>query len=242
MTTFFSLAATAALAVTLMACSGQEGAPTLSDAKSADLVKQEVQAQKLAEAPQADPSVPLEQYQELSSGQQVMFSYLASSEMPVDYDKSAQAISAEYRGQSDDFKKRDLLNALKPRIDAEIAKAKSAKYFFANFDAELDKYDFESQSFALKNLRDSSTYWYFYDVNAYRYGFLNSANFSKLPVADEALARTVESYRASYKKMTLRVYFYAASTKLGEPHLLGEIMRVRLYDSKGTLLSEIIPN
>lgn len=66
--------------------------------------KQEVQAQKLAEAPKADKSIPLEQYQELTSGQQVMFSYLANSDMPVDYDKSAQAISAEYRGQSDDFK------------------------------------------------------------------------------------------------------------------------------------------
>lgn len=239
MSKLFHLAVTSALAFSLIACSKQENAPTLSDAKSPEAVKQEVQAQKLAEAPKADKSVPLEQYQELTSGQQVMFSYLANSEMPIDYEKSAQAISEEYRGQSDDFKKRDLLNALKPRIDAEVAKAKSAKYFFANFDAELDKYDFESKAFPLKNLRDSGTYWYFYDVSAYKYSFLNGTNFSKLPVTDETLARTIESYRAGYKKMTLRVYFYAASTKLGEPNLLGEIVRIRLYDSKGTLLSEI---
>ncbi len=239
MSKLIHLVTASALVLSLLACSKQENAPTLSDAKSPEAVKQEVQAQKLAEAPKADKSIPLEQYQELTSGQQVMFSYLANSDMPVDYDKSAQAISAEYRGQSDDFKKRDLLNALKPRIDAEVAKAKSAKYFIANFDAELDKYDFESKAFPLKNLRDSGTYWYFYDVNAYRYSFLNGANFSKLPVADETMARTIESYRANYKKMTLRVYFYATSTKLGESILLGEVVRVRLYDGKGTLLTEI---
>lgn len=233
------LAIASVLVLSLMACSKQENAPTLSDAKSPEMVKQEIQVQKLAEAPKPDKSFPLEQYQELTSGQQVMFSYLANSEMPIDYEKSAQAISPEYRGQSDDFKKRDLLSSLKPRIDAEVAKAKSAKYFFVNFDAELDKYDFESKAFPLKNLRDSGTYWYFYDVNAYRYSFLNGASFSKLPVADETMARTIESYRANYKKMTLRVHFYAASTKLGEPTLLGEVMRVRLYDSKGTLLAEI---
>lgn len=241
MSKFIQLAVTSALALSLIACSKQENAPTLSDAKSPEAVKQEVQAQKLAEAPKADKSLPLEQYQELTSGQQVMFSYLANSEMPIDYEKSAQAISTEYRGQTDDFKKRDLLNALKPRIDAEVAKAKSAKYFFVDFDAELDKYDFENKAFPLKNLRDSSTYWYFYDVNAYKYSFLNGASFSKLPVADETMARTIEGYRANYKKMTLRVYFYAASTKLGEPTLLGEIVRVRLNDGKGTQLSEIAP-
>ncbi|ARV17616.1 hypothetical protein AEP_00656 [Curvibacter sp. AEP1-3] len=239
MSKFIQLAVTSAMAFSLIACSKQENSSTLNDAKSPEVLKQEVQAQKLAEAPKADKSMPLEQYQELSSGQQVMFSYLANSEMPIDYEKSAQAISAEYRGQSDDFKKRDLLNALKPRIDAEVAKAKSAKYFFANFDAELDKYDFESKAFPLKNLRDSGTYWYFYDVNAYRYSFLNGAVFNKIPVVDETMARTIESYRASYKKMTVRVYFYASSAKLGESTLMGEITRVRLYDGKGTLLAEI---
>jgi hypothetical protein len=239
MSKLIQLAVTSALAFSLIACSKQENAPTLSDAKSPGVLKQEVQAQKLVEAPKADKSIPLEQYQELTSGQQVMFSFLANSDMPIDYERSAQAISVEYRSQSDDFKKRDLLNALKPRIDAEVAKAKSDKYFFANFDAELDKYDFESKAFPLKNLRDSGTYWYFYDVNSYRYSFLNGTVYNKLPVVDETMARTIESYRASYKKMTVRVYFYASSTKLGEPTLMGEITRVRLYDGKGTLLAEI---
>lgn len=226
----------------LQACSksDQNTAPvSLNDAASPAQAKKAVEEQKAAAAPKANKSLPMEQYQELNSGKQLLFTYLGISTMPVDYEKIAATISNEYRSQSDEFKKRDILNALKPGVEKEVAKAKEGRYFFMDLDGKIDKYDFNTKSFAITEFNDSSSYRYFYDLSEYRLNFINSANFSKLAIADENQARSIEGLRSKYQGLKTRVYFFAADTKLGETTVLGEITKVRVLDSKGNVLAEI---
>lgn len=229
-----------ALATALIAgCSKQEEQVSLADAKSLAAVKKEVEEKKAVDEPKADKSVPLDQYQALASGNQVMFSYLALSGMPVVYEDVARDLSQDYRNQFDDFKKRDILNALKPRIDQEIAKAKTNRYFTVDIDAKLEKYDFEGKYFTVPRYNDSSNYWYFYDNSNYRYGLHNLSKLSKIAVPDENLARTIEALRSSGKEMKFVVHFFASGTKLDSKEIRGEIVKAKLVDGKGQTLVEI---
>jgi hypothetical protein len=213
---------------------------SLSDASSTTQVKQAVDAKKATDAPKADKSIPLDKYQDMNSGKQLLFSHLAFSGMPVDYAKIAESISQEYMRESDEFKKHDILNALKPGIDKEIAKAKEGRYYYMDIDARWDKYDFNSKSFASTSIGESGRYFSFNDVAyGYKLEWPNGAAFGKLIVPDEAQARVIESLRAKYDSINTRVYFFVSDTKLGETTVLGEITKVKVMDSKGNLLGEI---
>lgn len=206
--------------------------------KPAEIAKKAVEPQS-APIVKADKNIPLTQYQELNSGKQLLFTYLTLSTMPVEFEKISETISEQYRRESDEFKKRDILTALKPGIESEIAKAKNSRYFFIDVDASLDKYDFGSKSFSIPELAESSAYRYFFDVSSYRLTFTNPQAFSKLQVPDETQARNIESLRAKYSAIKVRVYFFAADTKLGETVVQGEITKVKVMDAKGNTLAEI---
>ena len=229
-------------AALLQACSKTDPAavsPNLADAASIPAAKQAVEVKQVAQAPKADKATPLDAYQELSSGKTILFTYLSLSGMPVDYEKITGVLSSDYRYQSDEFKKRDILNAIKPSIDSELAKVKTSRYFFMDVSASLDKYDFASKSFAIQDIGDSSSYRYFSDASEYRLSFTNGEAFSKLPVADETKARSIESMRSQYQNMKIRFYFFTATTKLGETIVLGELTKTRLLDAKGNVLVEL---
>ncbi len=226
----------------LLGCSKNEQSNTpisLNDATSPTLAKKAVEEHKAEAAPKANKALPLEKYQEINSGKQLLFTYLGISAMPVDYEKIANSISGEYRSQSDEFKKRDILNALKPGVDKEISKAKDGRYFYMDFDGKLEKYDFNTKSFIISDLTESGSYRYFYDLSEYKLSFINNADFNKMTVLDENQARSIESLRSKYQGIKVRVYFFAADTKLGESTVLGEITKIRATDGKGTLLAEI---
>jgi len=229
------------LVAVLQGCSKSEGdnePVSLKDAASPIQAKQAIEEQKAAAAPKANKSVPPDQYQELNSGKQLLFANLAVNSMPLDYEKIAAQISNEFSFQSDEFKKRDMLNALKPGIDKEVDKAKLGRYYFMEMNESLEKYDFNSKSFPVTALMESSSYRYFYDLSQYRLTFSNSLAFSKLAVPDENQARIVESLRTNGSLKT-RVYFFAADTKLGEPIVIGEITKVKISDKKGNLVAEM---
>jgi hypothetical protein len=213
---------------------------SLNDAMSSSAVKKAVEAKKAADAPKADKSVPLTQYQEMNSGKQLLFSHLAISGMPVDYAKIAESISTEYARESDEFKKRDIMNALKPGIDKEISKAKDGRYYYMNIDANWEKYDFASKSFASNNIGGSGRHFIFNDFSYHhKLEWSNGAAFSKLIVPDEGQARTIEALRIKYHNINTRIYFFLADTKLGEATVLGEITKVKVMDANNNLLGEI---
>lgn len=224
----------------LFGCSKKDEAPvSLNDANSAATVQKAIEETKAAEAPKANKATPLEQYQELSGGKQLLFAHQALSNMPVDYEKIAESISDDYRRQSDDFKKRDILSALKPGIEKEISKAKESRYYYSDEQATLSKYDFDLKNFGLGSMGEKDYYRYFTDISGYHYKYINGDKFNKIFVPDEAKARIIENLRTKYDGMKLRVYFFMADTELGKNNILVEITKIVLTDSKGTVLAEI---
>lgn len=232
----------------LQGCSKSESPPaaspgvpakpvSLQDATSTTQAAKAVEQAKTAAAPKADKSVSLDQYQGLNSGKQLLFAYLATSAMPVDYENVAAAISNEYRSQQDEFKKRDILNALKPGIDKEIAKAKENRYFFMDMEDQVAKYDFDAKAFPLPALANAESVRYFHDLSQYRLSLANQMNFAKLSVPDENQARTIETLRSKYAGLKTRVYFFVTETKLGETTVVGEVTKVHLLDNKGNVLA-----
>lgn len=214
---------------------------SLNDATSQRQVQMSVQAQQTAAAQKGDKSVPLSSYQQSTSGNGLMFAYLALTPPPVDYEKVAESLSKDYRGQNDEFKKRDMLNSLKPGIDQEIAKAKANKYYYIDIDSNpvIGKYDFETKSFPVTAFRDAGSYRYFYDNSDYKLQFSNSQKFKNLVVENEEQARRLESLRSKYNGLNLQVYYFANDTILGERLLNAEIMKIQIVDSKGNVLAEM---
>jgi hypothetical protein len=146
--------------------------------------------------PQADRNVPDSQFVELDSGYKTGALFYALSGLPPDYEKLAIAESQDYRSTSDAFRRRDLMQALKPQIDQQIQAYKDPRnrYFTARVGngLPLGHYDFKSNSFPLTQDLSSGTYHYFNDAAYYSYAFTNGNAFQRFPLADEQKAKDVE--------------------------------------------------
>ncbi|MEG0882628.1 MAG: hypothetical protein RSH52_15360, partial [Janthinobacterium sp.] len=127
-----TLPALLAIAVLLSACGKTDNAaPAASAPVAANVADLAAKAQVKAAAaslPQADAATPTSSYVDITSGNQLMYSYLALSGVPPDYAAVAQRISREYAGSNDAFRKQEVLDALKPQIDAKVNEAKTKRY------------------------------------------------------------------------------------------------------------------
>jgi hypothetical protein len=214
------------------------GTPNLAEAtstKTAEAVKQQVLDNVRAKA---DRSVPLENYVEYTGGNQLMFSYLALAGMPVDYPQIARYVSQDYERASDEFQKNDLLNALKPKIDADVAKANTQRYFKISIDNPIQKYDFDNKGFPLdSSLWESGSFRYFGDNSDYKLGFTNGSGFRYLSIPNEDDARKIERLRSTYAGMSLVVYGFMQEADTANKTVKAEIVKVVLMDKKGNVLS-----
>ena len=193
-------------------------------------------AAAIAALPKADANVPLTQYVELNSGNQVMFMYYAMSTLPVDYEQIASVYSQDYRATSDAFKKSDILKAVKPVIDTEIAKAKANRYFMVANDARLSSYDFTGKGFSINADLSAGSQYYFNDNSSYKYSFTNGDSMKMLKVSDENIARQIESMRDKYPSMSLRIYAFAQDIDLSTHNIKAQIVKMQLVDSHGNVL------
>lgn len=205
--------------------------PNLADAMS---VEGKAQA-AVAAMPQGNVNTPLAQYKELVSDNDIMFAYYALSSISVDYDKVLMSYSEDYRRASDEFKKQDILKALKPKVDQEIAIAKNARYLKMTWNGfNLKKYDFQAKAFPQDDLGNSSNLgWQNY---GYRLAFTNGDNFKLFKVEDEAKARIIEEKRSKYEQFNLVVYVYAQDADLNNKFVKSQVMHVSLLDSHGNEL------
>jgi hypothetical protein len=233
----------ATLLASLAACGDKAGGngqatPSLAEVtspKAMEAIKKDVVRAAL---PRADKSTPLDDYIELSSGHQLMFAYLSMAAMPIDYPQIAASYSQDYARTADEFRKNDLLNALKPKIDAEVAKAGARRYVRMSIDNPIAKYDFEKKGFPLANaIWESGSTRYFNDNSDYRLGFTNGDAFRYLTVASEDQARTIEALRSKYEALHLVIYCYTQDADLSGKTLKAEIVKVALLDRKGNVLA-----
>lgn len=192
--------------------------------------------------PKADMAKPLSEYQELDSGNQLMFLYVAVSKLPPDFAKLAEAYSKEYRSTSDSFRRNDLLKAIQPQLEQQIAAADSNRYLWVEIDQpSVRAYDFERKGFPIEDF-DRGSYRYFYDNNDYSYDWANGAQVAFAPVPDEAVARQIETLRSSYNPPKLKVFFYIQSADLNSQRVHAYVTRVQLLGKGGSVLAEYGPD
>ncbi len=236
-------------AVLLSACNDKAGpaastkpataVPTLSEATSAKAAEAARQTVLANAREKADKSVPLEQYQTLQSGNQLMYSYLALAGLPIDYAEIARNVSADYARSSDAFQKNDLLKALQPKIDASVSDARARRYYKITLDDAVQKYDFEKQAFPLNSsVWESGAFRYFNDNSSYHLGFTNGETFRYLNGVPEEAARKIEHLRSVYQGLELVIYCFAQEANTSSRTVMAEIVKVVVRDKKGNVLAQ----
>ncbi|MGM3277373.1 hypothetical protein [Ralstonia sp. 24A2] len=212
--------------------------PNLAQATSPQAVR-DAQAAAAHEAlPKADKTTPNSSYVTLDSGNQLMYAYLALTGMPPDYPQVATSVSKDYARATDEFRKHDLLAALTPKIDADVAAAKSRRYFKMTVPNPISKYSFDRKGFPLDNsLWEAGAYRYFFDNGEYKLGFSNGDAFHYLKVDNEATARAIEAQRARFDAVKLAVYGYFQSADTAQKIVTAEIVKVALVDKQGNVLA-----
>lgn len=243
--THMKIAATAMAATLLAACSksapNTASQPTLSGALAPAAVQQAAQAAKSQSMPQPDWSKPDSAYVEITKGTQVMFLDAAFSGMPPNYDKMAQVYSSAYRMETDAFKKRDLLAAIRPKLDAGIADAKSHPYImWTDNTPQLGNYDFGTHSFPDNSALFASTgYMSFSDAYGYNLSVTNGSAFQRFVVPDEAKARRIESLRGQWMALRFRVFAFVQGTDESQtPTVQAVITKAQILDKNGQVLFE----
>lgn len=210
--------------------------PSLADLGNEAAVTQAVNTR----LPKGEPNTPLADYRKIDSGNQVMFLYFGLLNLPVDYEQAVEAYSKEYQSTSDSFKKKDILAALKPKIDAEIAQAKSSPYILLESTerSPLERYDFNKMSFTVKEFTSGDRYTYYFDNQQYTLTKTNAIKFSNLVVADENKARAIEGYLSKYTELRVQVYAFAQDADPSNRRVKLEIMKYRLLSPSGEVLAE----
>lgn len=213
-------------------------AADISDAKDPAAIKAAIQEKQSQNAAVGDPTVPIEQYEQLDGGNQLLAFLISMKAAPLDYEEFAEKINQKYRFESDVFKKKDMLEVLKPQIDEYVQQATTKRYVYTDHNPNLSDFDFESMSYTFKGLPSKGSEFYFYDNSDVNISYSNSDVFEKIKLSEEQ-ARAIESLRAKYTKMNLRVYMFINDHKLGEPVVKAQIMRVVLQGPKGVTLASL---
>jgi len=212
--------------------------PNLADAAQPAAMAEQVKEQTRASLPKGDPNTPAGSYLDLDSGNQIMFAYLSNAGMPIDYNEVAGNYSRDYMMASDEFKKNDLLKALKPKIDAGVAQAAQQRYVKLEIADSIDKYDFEKKGFPLaSSVWEKGSYRYFGDNSNYKIGFNNGADFRYLGVPEEDKARVIEGLRSKYADMRTVVYGYVQEADVSKKLVLAQILKIELLDKQGNVLA-----
>lgn len=237
--TKLSIVGLACLSIFISGCSKSNEPASTADTGGINAVLSEANMKKVATAalPQANKETPLEQYIKLDSGNQLMFAYYAFTGLPVDYEAVAERYAQDYRRTSDAFKKKDILAALKPRIDAEIAKIKEQRYFKFDEEVNLSHFDFNKKSFAVQSyLVREGGYLSFNDNNSYGVEITNGVQFAELKVADENTARALEKMVNDRARIVMQIYVFAQDANTSNSRIKVQIVKVKLMDKHGTEL------
>ncbi len=211
----------------------------LHQALSPSGIAQTAKAVRQSQLPQPVATTPQTAYATLNSGNQLMFLYYALSGLPPDYDSIAQKYSVDYRNTSDEFRKHDLMAALKPQIDASIKAAANQRYVIWTVgNTRIGHYDFNKKAFPLDDgILQQGGSGYFFDNSSYQIEFVNGAAFASMPVADENVAKDIEARVSRYQGFNIQIDAFAQSADPSDHHVKCVITRVSLLAPDGTTLA-----
>lgn len=225
----------AASAVMALAGCGKDAA-TEASAPPVTGAAAPAEAKQAPAVPKGSSSKPLSEYREITSGNELMFMYYGLLNLPVDYDQIAGVYSADYRRTSDAFKKQDIVNALKPRIDEQIALAKNSRYVIwelGYYGSALNSYDMASKTFRLRDLEPNSYYYWSGDASRYTIQFVNADAMRSLAVPDEAKAREIESLVSKGYRMKAKLYAFVQDADPSSTRVKAEILHVVVTGNNG---------
>lgn len=246
----FHFLACAGLLATLAACGkSEQAAPPAADALermkqagsdaglAAEIKQRTVSAASL---PQADRATPEGSYIPVDSGAQLAYLYYAVSGLPVDYEKLAGIVSQDYRRTSNAFTKQELLDALKPKIDQQIATFRQNRYVVIDTHYQLDHIDMASKTFPLRGLPATDSYIYYQDSADYKLALTNGDAFAKYQAASDAQARELENLVENYQaRGAARVYLYAQDTDLNAQLVRFQAVKVKLLGEDGKQIAQM---
>jgi len=208
----------AALSMSMVGCSKKEPTPQsnttsqsnqsynsqdpLAQAMNASQQKQDERKKAIAAAeaadaaakaalPQGDPNTPLSDYRLFNDSDKIIYLYYGIHK-PVDYDSIALKLNGNMR-IADTFKWKDKLDQLKPSIDKEIADWSKNRYIKLNMVLMADQYSIPNKSFKINSLNYIATGSFLQSWTNYGIDFSNSDKFDSLNIADETLAREIDS-------------------------------------------------
>jgi len=169
--------------------------------------------------------------------------HLALSGIPPDYSAIAEHYSAEYARTRDSFRRRDLLQAIQPRIKADLERAQENPYVLWRQQGSdvIGHYDFNAAGFPVRvGLFKPRRYSYYPDNRRYRLSIVNGPDYKFVPVSDEVLAQEIEG-QLGKQKFTVEAYLFLRSTDIRQETVQGELMRVRLLDDDDQVLADYGP-
>lgn len=257
--TIASVVAIALAATSITACSD----------KGSKTAKPETEAQIFAQVkkslPHADLKVPDSAYQVASnSNADLYFARLAFEEPPINYDEIGKSIDYKYANTNDAFKKQEILQTLKPKIDQRITNAKNNRYYVITDNyLKFGHYDFDKKSFPIEkfisNAGPDSSHAFEPHISIYNNNdkapyigpdahisviVTNPEKFTALPVSDQDTARRMEefinmnSYNNPYNVEIYTVIQGYPKNLSRKDYLYGEITKIRVVDYKGNLIGE----
>jgi hypothetical protein len=224
--------------------SGDAGNAT-GTANAVDLLKQTGGSQQATAAlkkelakpsalPIADKSTSDDAYIKLDSGAQLAFLYYAVSGMPIDYERMAKVASNDYRYSSDEFKKKELLDIIKPKIDERVAYFKEHRYVRLNTNYEFQHIDMASKKFPIKGVPSDGEKIYFNDDSSFKLGVTNGDQFNKYTPTDDNQAREIESLVSKYEgRGNAEIYLFAQDVDMASNNVKFQVVKVRLKNSRG---------
>lgn len=221
-------------------CLRREDCPAQWDAfqKKAQDAAHTAELNRLKDLPHGDPNVPDGQYVQLNSGYQLAGLFYALSGMPPDYEALAAAASEEYRTNGDQFRKRDLMQVLRPKMDQQIAAYKDPKHRYFTTDnpsgAVVQHYDFKTSSFPVVLGLGPQIYTYFNDAPNYKLGYNNGNDFLRFNVPDEHRAKDIETMVANHELEYCESVFYlfVQEADPATNEVKAQVVRVVLNDRK----------
>lgn len=179
-----------------------------------------IEAKALAQAreaalPNADKATPLESYREIRSDIPLMEIYYALSGLPVPWERLAERVSIDYRSTADGFQRQEIMKALKPKLEQELADYAKNRYIVIPTQVKLAAYDFNQQAFPISGFDPGS--YLSYNGSNYVLTFANAERFRMAKLDNENQAREIEGIRAKeYRYQDHRAKIYAFVRDAGD--------------------------